>query len=53
MSLPLNPEDLAVESVVIGPEHSQHEELHIDSQVWYTNTRPMPVSNTACTACYA
>ena len=50
MSQPLNPEDLAVESVVIGPEPDG---MYIDSQLWYTNTRPVPASNTACTSCYA
>lgn len=46
----LNLEDLAVESVVIGPEP---EESYVASQPWYTNTRPVPASNTACTACWA
>lgn len=50
MLLPLNPEDLVVESVVIGPEP---DESYLYSQVWYTNTRPVPASNTACTACIA
>ena len=46
----LNPEDLAVESVVVGPEPAS---MYMDSGVYYTNTRPVPASNTACTACYA
>lgn len=48
MSMSLNPEDLAVDTVVIGPEP---EESSVDSQVWYTNTRPMPASNTGCAGC--
>jgi hypothetical protein len=50
MSQPLNPEDLAVESVVIDPQPGN---MYMDSVIYYTNTRPVPVSNTACTSCYA
>ena len=46
MSLPLNPEDLAVETLVIHPDPHG---MHLDSVIWYTNTRPMPVSGTGCT----
>jgi hypothetical protein len=50
MQLPLNPEDLAVESVVIGPEL---DESQAESQLWYTNTQPVPRSNTGCASCWA
>jgi hypothetical protein len=50
MRMPLNPDDLVIESVVVDPAL---DESSADSIIWYTNTRPMPVSNTACTSCYA
>jgi hypothetical protein len=51
MRMPLNIEDLTIESVVIGP--TLDDEASIDSQAWYTNTRPMPASTTGCSSCYA
>jgi hypothetical protein len=57
MSHPLNPEDLTVESLVTGsgPDGLTPGpgEMYVDSVIWYTNTRPVPVSNTACSACIA
>ena len=48
--MPLNPDDLVIESVIVDPAL---DDSSIDSQAWYTNTRPIPASNTACTSCYA
>ena len=50
MRTSLNLEDLAVESVVIDPDSDAS---YVASDPWYTNTRPIPASNTACTACWA
>lgn len=50
MALPLKPEDLTVDTVVIGPEP---EESFDGSIIWRTNTEPMPMSDTGCTACIA
>ena len=48
--MPLNPDDLTIESVVIDPAL---DESYADSRVWYTNTQPVPASTTGCTSCYA
>ena len=50
MRMPLNPDDLIIETIVIDP---MLDDSSIDSQPWYTNTRPMPASTTGCTSCYA
>ena len=50
MRMPLNLEDLIVESVVVDPGQ---DESSIDSQLWYTNTRPVQRPNTNESSCYA
>ena len=50
MRMPLNLEDLVVESVVIDPAQ---DDASIDSQAWYTNTRPIPQLGTNESSCYA
>lgn len=50
MRMSLNPDDLAVESAVVGPEA---EDEPVTADPWYTNTQPIPPSNTGCTACWA
>lgn len=52
MLQPLNPEDLAVESLVIGPPEGVEpgpDGVYLASVIWYTNTRPMPATGGGCT----
>ena len=49
MRMPLNPDDLVIETIVLDPTL---DESSVDSQLWYTNTQPVPRLRTNETSCY-